>query len=283
MNIGLVLEGGGMKGLYTAGVLEFLMEKNIYFPYNIGVSAGACMAASYLSRQKGRNKKVNIDLVNDYRYISYRNFIKNRELFGMDFLFDEIPKNIVPYDFDAFLSGSEQFIVGTTDCMTGKPVYFNKDKYKDNMLTVIRASSSLPLISKTVHYDEKQLLDGGISDPIPVKKAQLDGYMKNVIIMTKPTNFKRKPSRFSSVMKMLYKKYPNIVNVLEHRHIIYNETLAHIEIEKNKGNAFVIQPSIDLSVSRIERNQVKLNQLYELGYHDMKQQFEKLKEFIDSK
>ncbi|MBM7661995.1 putative patatin/cPLA2 family phospholipase [Bacillus mesophilus] len=170
--VGLVLEGGGMRGLYSAGVLDFFMEKELYFPYVIGVSAGACMAASYLSRQKGRNQKVNIDLVKDPRYLSWRNLLRKREMFGMDFLFDEVPNRLVPFDFDTFIEGSEEFLVGTTDCQTGQPIYFNKKDHGRNMLTIIRASSSVPFISSSVSYQDKILLDGGIADPIPIKKSQ---------------------------------------------------------------------------------------------------------------
>ena len=133
-NIGLVLEGGGMKGLYTAGVLEYFMEKNLFFPYVVGVSAGACMGATYLSRQQGRNKKVNTELVSDYRYISYRNLIRKRELFGMDFLFDEVPNKIVPFDFQTFLNCNEQFVIGTTDCESGQAVYYNKTEHGNDIL-----------------------------------------------------------------------------------------------------------------------------------------------------
>jgi predicted patatin/cPLA2 family phospholipase len=279
-NVGLVLEGGGMRGLYTAGVLEFFMENDLYFPYVIGVSAGACMAASYLSRQKGRNKKVNIDLVNDPRYLSIRNFIRNREIFGMDFLFDEVPNRIVPFDFDVFLKGSEQFIVGTTDCQTGEAIYFNKLEHGDHMLKIIRASSSLPFISSSVEYNQKLLLDGGIADPIPIKKSQEDGNRKNIVILTKPATENKQPSRFSSFIK--YKKHPKIGEVLLKRHHIYNKTVTHLASEEEKGNAFIIQPSANLPISGIERNQVRLQQLYELGYRDAQKQYKDLQIFLGS-
>jgi predicted patatin/cPLA2 family phospholipase len=278
--VGLVLEGGGMRGLYTAGILEFFMENDLYFPYVIGVSAGACMAASYLSRQKGRNKKVNIDLVNDPRYLSFRNFIRNREIFGMDFLFDEVPNRIVPFDFEVFLKGTEQFIVVTTDCQTGEAIYFNKREHGNHMLKIIRASSSLPFISSSVEYNQKLLLDGGIADPIPIKKSQEDGNRKNIVILTKPATEKKQPSRFSSLVK--YKKHPKIGEGLLKRHHIYNNTVSHLAFEEEMGNAFIIQPSMNVPVSGIERNQVKLQQLYELGYRDAQKQYKDLQIFLGS-
>lgn len=280
--IGLVLEGGGMKGVYTAGVLEYFMEKELYFPYVIGVSAGACMAASYLSRQKGRNKKVNIDLVSDPRYLSFRNFVTKRQMFGMDFLFDEIPKNIVPFDFDTFLQGPERMIVGATDCETGEAVYYTKQEHGENMLQIIRASSSLPFIAPSVEYQGKHLLDGGIIDPIPIRKSQADGNRKNIIVMTKEENYTLQPSRFSSVMRLFLKKHPRIGERLIERHRLYKETLTHIESEKETGNVLVIQPSAPIGVRRIEKDQNKLLQLYELGYADAKRREQEIRQFIEA-
>lgn len=275
-DIGLVLEGGGMKGLYTAGVLEFFMEKDLFFPYVIGVSAGACMGASYASRQQGRNKKVNTELVHDHRYISFRNFLRKRELFGMDFLFDEIPNKIVPFDFQTFLNAAEQFVVGTTDCETGEAAYYNKYEHGKDILQIIRASSSLPFIAPVVEYEGKKLLDGGISDPIPVRKAQSDGFQKNVVIMTKTEGFQKQPSTYAQVAKFLYRRYPKMADsLIEHYHI-YNETLSYMDSKEQKDNVFIIQPSEQLHVSRIERNKEKLVTLYNLGYEDAKAQYENL-------
>src|SRR5690625_4380963 len=186
---GLILEGGGMRGLYTAGVLEYFMEQDLYFPYKIGVSAGACMVASYLYRQKERNKKVILGYIEDKRYISFSNFIKKREVFGMDFIFDEIPNQLVPFDMDTYRKNSEELVIVTTDCETGQPVYFDKTNQGDDLVLLLRASSSLPFVASSVEYKGRHLLDGGIVDPIPIKKAQQDGFEKNVIILTKPEGY----------------------------------------------------------------------------------------------
>lgn len=277
-NIGLVLEGGGMRGVYTAGVLEYFMQEDLYFPYTIGVSAGACMAASYLSRQPGRNRSVNIDFSADKRYISFRNFIKQREIFGMDFIFNEIPNKLVPFDMETFKNSSEQLVVGTTDCNTGEAVYFEKEKHSDDLLKILRASSSLPFIAPSVHYNGRFLLDGGISDPIPIKKAQLDGYQKNIVVLTKSAGYVKKPSKWSSIFP--YKKHPKIDEMLRNRYKRYNETTEFIKTEEEKGNVLVIQPSISLPVGRVETNKTRLQELYELGWNDGKQQMKKISQFL---
>ncbi|MBK5472266.1 MULTISPECIES: patatin-like phospholipase family protein [Bacillus] len=280
-NIGLVLEGGGMKGLYTAGVLEYFMERDLFFPYVVGVSAGACMGATYLSRQKGRNKKVNTELVADHRYISYRNLIRKRELFGMDFLFDEVPNKIVPFDFQTFLNSNEQFVIGTTDCESGQAVYYNKIEHGNDILKIIRASSSVPFIAPAVEYDNRKLLDGGIIDPIPVLKAQNDGYQKNVVIMTKQDGYEKQRNKFSGLAKMLYRKYPNIAQSLVEHYRFYNETITYMNQIEQKDNFYIIQPSVQLPISGIERNKEKLVNLYNLGYTDAQYHYEKLLNWIE--
>ena len=279
-NIGLVLEGGGMRGLYTAGVLEYFLEKQLFFPYVIGVSAGACMAATYLSRQKGRNKKVNTSLVKDPRYLSLRNLVFKRQLFGMDFLFDDIPNRVVPFDYDTFNKGEERFLVGTTCCHTGEAVFFDKAQHSKNILQIIRASSSLPFVAPPVSYNGKVLLDGGLVDPIPIKKSQQDGNIKNVVVMTKAENFRRKASKFASLAKITYRSYPAIYDLLQKRHEVYNDTLTYIEEEEQQGRTFVMKPSVELPVGRIERNEKNLIALYELGYNDAKEKWTSLNQFL---
>lgn len=272
---GLVLEGGGMRGVYTAGVLEYFMEQDLFFPYVVGVSAGACHATSYLSRQRGRNRQVNIDFVNDPRYLSWRNYLKTREMFGMNFIFNEIPTSIVPFDFTAFHNREERFVVGTTDCVTGKPAYF-ENVTDENVLMLVRASSSLPFVAPIVNFDDKQLLDGGISDPIPVRKAQLDGFEKNVIILTRNKGYRKKKSSMMWMAKRPYRQYQGLLQAMENRYQLYNETMDYIEELERQGKLFVIRPTQPLSVGRMERNPVKLQTLYEQGYEEATTQYESL-------
>ncbi|MFS0861834.1 patatin family protein [Fredinandcohnia sp. 179-A 10B2 NHS] len=279
-DVGLVLEGGGMRGVYTAGVLDYFMEQNIYLPYVIGVSAGACMAASYLSRQKGRNRTVNIEYVNDPKYLSFRNLIKHKQLFGMDYIFDEIPNKLVPYDYNSFTNSKEEFVIGTTDCETGQPLYFNKEEYGNDILTVIRASSSLPFVAPIIDYKGKKLLDGGISDPIPVVKAQKDGFEKNIVILTRNRGYNKKKSSMTWMVRRTYKDYPELANVMERRYQVYNDTIAYLEDQEKAGKVFVISPSEPLEVGRVERNPVKLSKLYELGYNDTSMMFERFQDWL---
>lgn len=278
---GLVLEGGGMRGIYTAGILEYFMEKNLYFPYVIGVSAGACFGASYLSRQKGRNRKVNIDYVADPNYLSFQNFLKHRQLFGMDFIFDELPNKIVPFDFARYESGLEEFVVVTTDCETGQPIYFNKDNTGKDLLTILRASSSLPFIAPIIEYKGKHLLDGGITDSIPIKKAVDDGYKKNVVILTRDGTYRKKKSSIRWLLNRSYKPYPKLIDAVINRHEMYNETLAYIEEKERSGEIFVIRPSSPIKVGRIERNAKKLEDLYSLGIDDAKKIYTRFESWLD--
>jgi len=268
--VGLVLEGGGMRGVYTAGVLEYFLEQQLFFPYVIGVSAGACNAASYLSKQKGRNKTVTVQYASDPRYISWKNYMKNRQFFGMDFIFDEIPNKHVPYDYDVFYNSPTEFVVGTTDCVTGEPVYFNKQDYGKELLKVLRASSSLPFVAPEISYQDKILLDGGISDPIPIKKAQRDGFTKNIVILTRNEGYEKKPSKFHFLVNRKYPDYKGLQNALRTRYQTYNETVSYLEKEEKDGNALIIRPTKPLKVGRMERNPIRLEELYNQGYQDAK-------------
>lgn len=277
---GLILEGGGMRGVYTAGVLEYFMEKDQYFPYVIGVSAGACNAASYLSRQRGRNRSVTIDYVRHPDYISMRNFFRKRELFGMDLIFDKIPNELVPFDFEKFHRATERFYIGTTDCLTGESVYFEKSDCSDDILPIIRASSSLPYMSKAMFHGERYLMDGGIADPIPIRKALADGVDKPLVILTKEKGYRKKAARFTKTTRYLYRDFPGLTQALERRWQHYNETLEKIEQLEEENKVFVIRPSQSYKVKRAERNTARLEQLHELGYSDAQRNFTELREWM---
>ncbi|WP_306440583.1 patatin-like phospholipase family protein [Macrococcus hajekii] len=274
---GLVLEGGGMRGIYTAGVLDCFLNHEISFDYVIGVSAGGNMAASYLSKQKGRNKRVTLEYLDDKRYLSIGNYIKNREMFGMDFLFDEIPNVLEPYHMDDFLLYEGEYVIACTNCETGETEYYDKSHLKEDMLTILRASSSLPLMAPVVEYKGKKLLDGGVTDPIPLRKAQQDGIKKNVVVLTRPKGYFKKSSRIAKYFKV--KQYPAINEAMRRRPGRYNETLHYIEREAEAGHVLLIRPSLDLKVDRMEKNRDKLHQLYELGYRDAEQKIRAIKDF----
>jgi predicted patatin/cPLA2 family phospholipase len=281
-NSGLILEGGGMRGVYTAGVLDVFMENQLYFPYVIGASAGACNAASYLSRQLGRNRTVNLDFCSHPEYISYRNWLfKKKGLFGMDFIFDELPNRLVPFDYEAFKQSEEKFVIVVTDCKTGQPVYLTREDYEDKDLSnVLRASASLPFMAPMVLLKDMHLMDGGIADPIPVKKAVTDGISKGVVVLTQNHGYRKTKPRLTWVTKKVYPEYTGLDESLKARYIKYNETLDYIEEEEKKGNLFVLRPLEKMKVKRVERDPKKLAVLYEQGRKDAAEQLANLQEWL---
>ncbi|MBI6871831.1 patatin-like phospholipase family protein [Clostridium aciditolerans] len=279
-NIGLVLEGGGMRGLYTCGVLEYFMEKDLYFNYIIGVSAGASNAASYISKQKGRNIKVNTGFLKDWRYMSFRSLVLKKSFFGMDFIFKDIPDKYVEFDYETFHNAPCEFLVGVTDCKTGKPLYFNKKDIRSEGFDVLRASCSLPLMSPIVNLKGYELLDGGISDSIPITKSIKDGNDKNIIILTRNKDYRKSPLKFANLIKMKYKKYPLLIETMMNRHKKYNDTLDYIERLEEEGKAIVIRASKELKVDRLEKDPVKLQELFQNGYEDAQNAYKRIMEFI---
>ena len=279
-NTGLVLEGGGMRGAFTAGVLRYLMEEDIYIPYTIGVSAGACNGSSYIARQMNRNHQVIIEYSRHPEYISFKRFLRNRELFGMDLIFDKMPNELIPFDMETFCSSKEGFVVGTTDCETGEAVYFDKQSYSKDTLTILRASSSLPLFAPEVSFNGRYLLDGGVTDPIPIKKSVKDGNTKNIVVLTKNKGYREAPSNWNWLASRKYGKYAGLLKAMKNHHIVYNDTIKYLKEEEEKGNVVIIQPIRRLDVSTIGRNPQKLENLYEEGYREAKKAYGKLKELL---
>ena len=277
---GLVVEGGGMRGVYTAGVLDYFMEKNLYFDDCYGVSAGACHISSYVSKQIGRSMKVTLDYINDKRYCSVNSLIKTGDMFGVEMLYDLIPNKLELYDYDTFNKFKGNFYSVVTNCKTGKAEYMKiKDMKKD--IIAVRASSSLPLLSRIVEINGKEYLDGGITDSIPIKKSIKDGHKKNVVILTRDKTYRKSKPKFLSFFKLKYKKYPNLVKAIENRYKMYNETLDFIEEEKAKNKVFIIQPKLPVKISRIEKDKDKLKELYDQGYEDAKELYEDLMKFLE--
>lgn len=277
---GLVVEGGGMRGVYTAGVLDYFMEKNLYFDDCYGVSAGACHISSYVSKQIGRSIKVTLDYINDKRYCSVNSLIKTGDMFGVEMLYDLIPNKLELYDYDTFNKFKGNFYSVVTNCKTGKAEYIKiKDMKKD--IIAVRASSSLPLLSRIVEINGKEYLDGGITDSIPIKKSIKDGHKKNVVILTRDKTYRKSKPKFLSFFKLKYKKYPNLVKAIENRYKMYNETLDFLEEEKAKNKVFIIQPKLPVKISRIEKDKDKLKALYDQGYEDAKELYEDLMKFLE--
>ena len=276
---GLVLEGGGMRGLYTAGVLDAFLDAGIAFDYVIGVSAGACNAVSYLTGQRGRNYHVNIDYINDKRYMSVQNFLKDGCLFSEEMMFHKIPKELLPFDYEAFRQSKVSFVACCTSCLTGKPVYHRVDDLEADYKPVL-ASMSLPLVSKMVSYHGDLLLDGGMADPIPVEKALHDGCDKLVAVLTREKGYRKSPESTLKLAKVFYRKYPKLVKAIADRHILYNAQLDLCRKLEEEGRAIVINPDEKVSIKRTEKDVQKLDALYHLGYKDAKRQADAIKVFL---
>jgi predicted patatin/cPLA2 family phospholipase len=281
-NTSLILEGGGMRGVYSAGVLDLLLDKNIDIKYCIGVSAGACNCVSYISKQKKRNYRVNINYINDKRYLSFRNLIKTGSAFGMDMLFNKIPNELEPFDHEAFIDSGTKFLVGVTNCETGLPEFYNIKDFNEDGYDPLKASISLPLVASIIDYDNKKLLDGGIAAPIPIQKAIDDGIEKHVVILTQHKGYKKSKTKIMPIIKRKYKNHPALIDAMENRYKIYNETLEMLDKLEEEGKCFVIRPSSPLEVGRFERDKNKLEEIYNKGYEDAKALSEDLIKFLNS-
>ncbi|MCA1023466.1 patatin family protein [Halobacillus litoralis] len=279
-DVGLVLEGGGMRGAYTAGVLDYFLDQGVHFPYVVGASAGACNGSSYVAKQRGRNYRVIVEYGDHPEYISYKRMLTKRQLFGMDFLFDKLPNELVPFDYESFMKQSAKFVVATTDMDSGRPVFFDSFHDRDSLLKVIRASSSLPMIAPSIEFKGFQLMDGGIADPIPLQRSIDDGNQKHVIVLTRNDGYIKGRSKAGWYLNRRYKKFPNFAKTMADRHIHYNAQLEHVRKMEEEGRAFVIRPRQPLVVSRIERNRDRLHNLYMQGYQEAEALGEQLTDFL---
>ncbi len=258
------------------------MHKNLKFPYVIGVSMGACNAASYISWQPERNRIVNIQYVNDARYLSYLRLLIQGELFGMKFIFDTIPKSLVPFDFKSFFESEQKCFTTVTDCMTGEAIYYEKSGLGADYMKILQASSSLPYIAKPVHYKGRILMDGGLSDAIPIRKSINDGNVKNVLVLTRPKGYRKKRAHFLALARLRYPGWNGLYQSLKNRHVQYNETMDYIDQLEEQGQVFVIRPRLPLNAGRIERNKERLYATYDQGYKDASAAFTKLASYLTS-
>lgn len=264
---GLILEGGGMRGAFTAGVLDAFLSENIHFDSVYGVSAGASNGASYISRQQGRNRKVFVDGVRNYKYFSFRNLSTQNSLLDINLLFDYYPNSLIPFDFETFDTAPGLFYTCLTECETGSPVYIERKEVSrhDFMMKVLTASNSLPLVSPPVEMDGRHYLDGGLSDSIPLKRAMADGCTRSVVILTREDGYRKKKSGMNPLIKATYRKYPEIASGFGRRHEMYNETIEFCSKCEKDGSALLIKPESTFDVSRTESDYEKLRKLYNLG------------------
>lgn len=277
----LVLEGGGTRGVFTAGVLDYLMEKEVKFPYVIGVSAGACNAIDYVSKQIGRTKDCTIIQDRKNRYIGTKDALKKGYLFDMDRLFDEYPNRLFPFDFDTYFASDIQCEVVVTNCLTGEAMYLSEKQDKERLLTICRASSSIPLISPVVDVDGIPCVDGGVADSVPLIHSMKLGHQKNVVVLTRNKGYRKKaPGKSRLLYTAALKKYPNLLNALLNRYRNYNRVMELVEKWEEEGHIFVIRPEVE-PVSRTEQNVEKLTEFYDHGYQLMKQRMEAMQAYLE--
>ena len=264
-NTALILEGGGLRGVFTCGVLDCFMDKGIRFPFTVGVSAGACNGLSYMSGQRGRAKSSNIDLMDKHHYVGFKYLLTQGCIMDYKLLFEDFPEKIIPYDYEAYFANTDRFVMVTTNCLTGKAEYLEEKSDSKRVMDIVRASSSLPYVTKITYVDGVPMLDGGIADSIPVEYAKSQGYERMVVILTRNKGY-RKNEKQLPVPKFIYRKYPELRKTLASRNAEYNRTMEMIERLEDEGRMTVIRPVHPIEVDRMEKDTDKLRALYQEGY-----------------
>lgn len=271
---GLVLEGGGMRGIYTAGVLDVFMEHGITFDGVIGVSAGAIHGCSFVSGQKGRSIRYYKKYCKDKRFMSFHSWLTTGNIVGTQFCYHDLPEKLDIYDYEAFNKSDTRFYVTCANVETGRAEYLEIHDMKEEV-DLMRASASLPYFSKVVEFQGKKLLDGGCCDSIPVKAFQKMGYTKNVVVLTRHDGYRKKPEN-TALAKVCYRQYPEFSHMLQNRHIKYNRTLREVKKLEQSKEAFVIRPSEPLNIGRLEQDENKIQQVYDLGRRDAEKRLSEL-------
>lgn len=277
---GLVLEGGAMRGLFTAGVLDMLLEADIRFDGAIGVSAGAAFGCNFKSRQSGRVIRYNTRYSRDWRYCSFRSMLLTGDLFGAKFCYRDLPNKLDPFDNETFNRNPMSFWVVVTDVETGLPHYRRVDRAGDECSDWIRASASMPLVSRVVELEGRGYLDGGIADSIPLRAFEERGFERNVVILTQPEGFVKVPSSGLGLMRLMLRKYPKMVDTLANRHVNYNEAVAYVKQREKEGAALVIRPKEKLDIGRVEHDPDKMRAVYELGREAGREKLNEIRAFL---
>lgn len=279
LKTGIVLEGGGKRGIYAAGVLDVLLEHNIFPNGVIGTSAGAVNASSYVSKQYERNIRYNIRFAREKKYMSVYSLITTGDVVGTDFAYNILPNQLEPFDYDAFENSGIDYYVTCSNLETGKAEYIKCDSLRGKKMDYLRASASLPYVSHIVDIDGLKLLDGGICDSIPLKAFQNLGYKKNLVVLTRPKGYVKKPEN-NFLAKLYYKKYPGFISALNNRYAVYNKTIRYIEEQEKLGNVLVMRPSKYIKVGRMEQNPDIIKKMYELGKADANKMLQEISLFL---
>lgn len=283
MKKGLVLEGGAMRGMFTAGVMDVLMENKTVFDGAVGVSAGAAFGCNYKSGQIGRVIRYNLKYCRDKRYCGVRTWLKTGNLYSTDFCYGEVPLKLDKFDMSAYTKNPMEFYVVCTDVETGKPVYHKYTGADDHGFDWIRASASLPLAARIVEIDGQKLLDGGMVDSIPLEFFEKLGYNKNVVVLTQPKGYRKDKNKLLPLIEKKFRNYPKLVEAIANRHVMYNSELDYIAKREADGNAFVIRPESALTIGRVEKNPEKLKSVYELGRIAAEKCIDDLKAFLETR
>lgn len=280
---GVVLEGGGHRGIYTAGILDVFLEQNLIADGVIGVSAGAIHGASYFAGQNGRSLRYTCKYCGDKRYMGLGSLLKTGDFFNADFCYKKLPLELDPYDDDALVkatkSGKEFFVV-CTQLSTGEAVCKKLSSLKGTGMEWLRASASMPIASKPVKIEDELYLDGGIANSVPLKAFEDLGYKKNIVILTQTENYQKKANKLQFLINFALKGFEKCKKVSQNRHIIYNESIKYAKMRQTEGFALILQPSKKLKVGRTERNAKKIKEMYELGRSDALKNIEKIKAFL---
>lgn len=279
---GLVLEGGAMRGLFTAGIIDVMMEHDIWPDALIGVSAGAAFGCNYKSRQPGRAIRYNTRFANDSRYSGLRSLIKTGNYFNAEFAYHVVPKQYDIFDDHAYEQNPMTFTVVCTDVETGKPVYKQLDECNDLAYDWIRASASMPLASRIVEIEGLKLLDGGVSDSIPLAYFENLGYRNNIVILTQPSGYRKKHNRLMPLMRLSLRKYPNMIAAIDHRHEMYNHQLEYVEQAEQAGRCLVIRPDKKIPIGHISHNATLMRSVYDMGRHTGESHLAAIKAFYQS-
>ncbi len=280
MKTGLVLEGGAMRGLFTAGILDVLLEANVTFDGVVGVSAGAAFGINFVSGQNGRTIRYNKRFAKDWRYCSLRSWLTTGDLFGAEFAYHTLPEKLDPFDSEAFEKSTTDYHLVCTDVRTGKAVYRQLDKGGHETYDWVRASASMPFVSKPVSIGDQLLLDGGIADSIPLAYFENGGYEHNVVILTQPEGYSKGHNRLMPLLRIALRKYPDLVHALDVRHIMYNKQLEHVRKRETEGKALVIRPTEPLQIGHVSHNPDEMQAVYDIGRREGQRQLARIREFI---
>ena len=277
---GLVLEGGGMRGLFTAGILDVLMENNVTFDGVVGVSAGATFGCNFISHQIGRVLRYNMSQRKNPKYMGIRSLIKTGDYVGGEYAYHVLPTKLDVFDFEAFEKNPTEFHIVTTNVKTGEAIYHRLDKIDYTGMEWLRASASMPIISKPVVIGDYEMLDGGIADSIPLRYFESEGFTKNIVILTQPKGFKKKLTKLMPVFKATMRKYPAIIEGMSRRHLMYNRELEYISQQQMAGKCLVICPSDTLPIGRTSLNAKKMQHVYDMGRKAGEDNLEAIRKFI---